>query len=70
MSQNLYEQGYAEVLQHLRAAWDKIIPLTHQTEDFSAVILLEEEFRNLRDEIKQFARCQHGVGAERTRRPA
>jgi hypothetical protein len=63
------ERRYKRIMRHLKAAWDEIVPLT-EVGDFAAVILLKEEFRNLRDAVKQFARCQHGGGAERTRPPA
>jgi hypothetical protein len=64
---NLLEARYREVLSHLKNAYEALLPLTDLTEDETAVVLLREEFRRLRQEVKTFARCQHGLKVRRGR---
>jgi hypothetical protein len=53
--------NYREIMKHLRAAYDATRDFTEPCEDFTAVVQLKEEFFVLRDQIRQFARCQHGM---------
>ena len=39
--------------------------LTAGCPDWTAVLEVEEEFRRLRDTLREFARCQHGIGVKR-----
>lgn len=61
MSKNLFEQDYREIITHLKRAYNAAQRLMCVSEDWTAKYEVEEEFRSLRDTIREFAECQCGV---------
>ena len=60
----LLETKYRTALGHLKAAYTAMqLPLDMAGEagDDVSVILLRGEFRNLWHQVKEFARCRHGL---------
>jgi hypothetical protein len=55
------QENYREIMKHLNAAYRATRDFMEPCEDVTAVVLLKEEFFVLRDQIRQFARCQHGM---------
>ena len=59
------------VMLHLKHCYRTMRPLMDdalEREDVAPVVLLKERFRELRDELKDFARHQHGIDAREVQR--
>jgi hypothetical protein len=65
---NVLEGRYREVLAHLKRAYRAMRPLADLTDDWTAAVEVREEFQHLRRKVREFARCQHGIGATGRRR--
>ena len=57
------ENDLKQALDHLKQANDFMKRLGECSGDWTAKIMLEEEFLNLQDACINFARCQAGIGA-------
>jgi hypothetical protein len=64
---SILRANYEEVLRHLRDAHQAMRHLMAVSGDWTAKVEVEEEFRNLRDTCREFARHHYGIDA---RRPA
>lgn len=63
----LEQANLEEVLLHLRHARDAMRRLMAVSEDWAAKAVVEAEFRDLRDVVRGFARCQLGLPVSRGR---
>jgi hypothetical protein len=56
------EDRYRDVLTHFKAAYRGMPPLTDLTGDWAAAAEVRREFQHPRRKVREFARCQHGLG--------
>jgi len=56
------ERYHALALDHIAQARDAAMRLAGMTQDWTAKGLLEIEFRELERTVREFGRCQFGIG--------
>jgi hypothetical protein len=62
---NICEERIREALRHIKRAYDLVEPLGDLTADEAGKVVIAEEFRGLYDAVKEYGRCQFGVGVKR-----
>jgi hypothetical protein len=62
----LPEASYRKAISHLNHAYHAMRTLMEASEDWTAVVEVQEEFRQLRNTCTEFAQCQHGIGVLHT----
>jgi hypothetical protein len=68
MNTTILEDNLDEVQLHLRHAYRAMRRLMAVSADWAAQAQVEEEFRNLRDACRDFARFQYGIPSRSPRR--
>jgi hypothetical protein len=68
MGTNLAEDNWEEVSMRLGQAYRSMKRFMAISSDWTAKVMIEEAFRSLLHDCREFARCQYGIGAKSNHR--